>query len=118
MLPLRAVALAENSLMEANRSLQNEIGERKLAEEKIVRHSAELQKTNAELKALYQVSMATSRSIELDQLLADILNSLAETDLFTFGIKGTIFLRDGDSLHLASFVSLSETAISPCRTIP
>lgn len=117
-LPLRAVASAERSLREANGSLENEINERKQAEELIVRHSAELQRKNAKLKALYQISVATSRSIELDQLLSDILNALAETEIFSFTIMGKIFLLEGGELRLASSLSLAATDMEPCRTIP
>ncbi len=117
-LPLRAVAMAEKSLRQANASLQSEIHERKQAEEKISQHSAALQRKNLKLKALYQISAATSQSIELNQLLSHILQALAESEIFPFKIKGAIFLLEGEVLRLASFVSLTDTAMEPCGTVP
>ncbi len=87
-----------------------DITERRQAEE-------EVNRLNEELQTLYRISLATSRSIEMDQLLADILHSLQETEILPFEIKGSIFLRDGEMLRLASTLSLSEQAVEPCRDI-
>lgn len=87
-----------------------DISERRKAEEKVHR-------LNEELQTLYRISLATSRNIEMDQLLADILQTLDETEILPFEIKGSIFLRDGEILRLASSPSLSTQAGEPCREI-
>jgi diguanylate cyclase (GGDEF)-like protein len=76
-----------------------------------------VERSEEELQTLYRISLATSRTIVLEQLLADILQSLDETEILPFEIKGSIFLREGEWLRLASALSLSEQAVEPCREI-
>src|SRR6266487_4667579 len=53
--------------------------EKQRAEESIAQHSVELEKSNAALKIIYEISLAISRTIDLDRLLSDVLLALAET---------------------------------------
>lgn len=91
--------------------------EKQQAEEKITKDSMELQKKNTELKVLYSVSLAISRMADLNDLLSEILRILAKAEIFTFEIKGAIFLVEGDNMRLASFISLSKTELEPCSEI-
>jgi two-component system cell cycle response regulator len=91
--------------------------EKQLAEEEIIRHHIELKRMNAELKALNEVSLVISRTIDLEKLLPEILQTLAGTGIFPFEIKGAIFLAEGGGFRLASFLSLSETMLKPCSDI-
>ena len=91
--------------------------EKQQAREKIIRDSIELQKMNMELKVLYDVSQAITRTINLEELLSEVLRSLAESKIFTFEIKGAVFLAEGEKMRLASFISLSETELEPCSEI-
>lgn len=85
--------------------------------EKTTRDSLELRKMNTELKALYGVSQALGRTINLEELLSEVLHALVETEIFSFEIKGAVFLIEGEKMHLAAFISLSETELEPCREI-
>lgn len=91
--------------------------EKQQAEEKIAKDSIELRKKNMELKVLYSVSQAISKTMDLKELLFGILKILAETEIFTFEIKGAVFLAEGEKMRLASFISLSETELEPCSEI-
>lgn len=88
----------------------SDITERRQAEE-------EVQRLNEELQTLYRISLATNRTIELNQLLADILNTLTESKILPFEISGSIYLHEGERLRLASTLSLSEQAVEPCLEI-
>lgn len=91
--------------------------EKQQAQKKITRNNIELQKMNTELKALYGVSQAISKTMDLEELLSGVLRVLAETEIFNFKIKGAIFLVEGQEMRLASFISLSETELEPCNEI-
>ena len=91
--------------------------EKQQAQKKITRNSIELQKMNTELKALYGVSQAISKTMDLEELLSEVLKVLAETEIFNFEIKEAIFLAEGQEMRLASFISLSETELEPCNEI-
>ncbi|MCM2359630.1 MAG: diguanylate cyclase [Geobacteraceae bacterium] len=91
--------------------------EKQRAEEQILRHGAELERTNAELKALYEVSVVLSRSFDMHELLSEVMQALAGAGIFPFEIRGAIFLMEGGKLHLASFISVSETMLTPCENI-
>ncbi|OGR29328.1 MAG: hypothetical protein A2X83_03515 [Desulfuromonadales bacterium GWD2_54_10] len=87
------------------------------ADKEIAEHHIELSRMNIELKALYEVSLVISRTIDMEKLLPEILQALAGTGIFPFEIKGAIFLAEGGKLRLASFLSLSETILKPCSDI-
>lgn len=85
--------------------------------ERVARRSAELERSNAELKALHDISLASSRTTDLDELLFEALHALARTDVFPFVMKGAIFLVEGAGLRLASYATLSEEFLAPCKDV-
>ena len=85
--------------------------------EEIVRHSSELEKSNAELKILQELSLAISMTIKMDRLLPEVLRALSNAKIFPFDMRGAIFLAEGERLRLASFASLGEEFLAPCRTV-
>ncbi len=91
--------------------------ERQRAQEMLYRDSLELRKINMELQALYRVSQAISQTLELDELLTRVLQALTEIEIFPFKVRGAIFLFDQDNLRLASYLSLTQTELEPCREI-
>jgi len=91
--------------------------EKQQAEEKIIRNNLELQRINAELKALHEVSLAISREIDMDRLMLEVLHTLVETKIFRFERKGLVFLTGDDGLRLISHIGLSEDEMENCRNI-
>lgn len=91
--------------------------EKQQSREKMTRDSLALQKMNTELRALYSISQAIGRTINLEELLSEVLHTLAETELFAFVIKAAIFLAEGEKLLLASSISLSGSEREQCREI-
>ncbi|MEW6117493.1 MAG: diguanylate cyclase [Nitrospirota bacterium] len=98
--------------------ISKDITERKVLEEGLLKkseqvfnQSKELQKINAELHALYEVSKAISRTLDLEKLLSDILQTITGMEMFRVERKGMIFLVEGSRLHLVAHTGLSETAI-------
>jgi two-component system cell cycle response regulator len=91
--------------------------EKKQAEAQILWHNLELQRMNAELKALYEVSQAIGRTLDMDQLISGILHALVQTKLFPFEIHGAIFLVEEGRIRLTSFASPTDTVVDPCKKI-
>lgn len=91
--------------------------EKQQADEKIVAHNVELQKVVTELKALYDISRAISGTIDMNELVSEILQVIAGTGILPFEIKGAIFLAERGELRLVSFHSISETMLKPCGSI-
>jgi len=91
--------------------------EKREAEEKIVRHASELERINAELKALFEMSLTISRTIEVDELLSAVLQALVKIDIFPFERTAAAFLMEEDHLHLASYVGLSPAQVESCSNI-
>lgn len=93
--------------------IARDITERKMAEAELAQQSKSLKRLNTELQALYKVSRAMSRNIDMDRLLTEVLQTLSETDIFPFEVKGAIFLVEGGKLQLASFVNLAQEGLDP-----
>lgn len=91
--------------------------EKQQAREEIARHNSEVERFNAELKVLCDVSSAISRTIDMDGLLSQILTALADTKIFPFQMKGTLSLLENGRLRRASSIGLSEAELEPCRYI-
>jgi diguanylate cyclase (GGDEF)-like protein len=91
--------------------------EKQQAEEKIIKHSLELETINAELKILYEVSSAISRTPDLDGLLSQALLTLLELDIFRFEHKGAAFLIEQGRLLLHSRVGFSEEELDSCKNL-
>jgi len=88
--------------------IARDITERKLAEAELARQSERLRTMNTELQALYEVSLAMSRNIDMEKLLTEVLQTISRTGIFPFEVRGTIFLVEGGELRLTSFVNLAE----------
>ena len=91
--------------------------EKQRAEEEIAEHHIKLERMNAELKTLHEISEAISRTLDMDELVKNVLQVMVRTRIFPFEVCGGIFLLDEGKLRLASFVSLPETALKPCQEI-
>lgn len=91
--------------------------EKQTAEEKIAAHGRELQKMNAELKALFSVSNALSRSLDMNEFLPGVLRAMVETEIFPFEIRAALFLVEGGKMRLAASASLSGPELDPCAEI-
>jgi diguanylate cyclase (GGDEF)-like protein len=91
--------------------------EKQQAEEEIIRNSIELQRSNAELKALYQVSQTLCRTIDMEMLLTEVLQTFMEMEIFCFERKGVIFLVEVERLRVVASVGLSEADLEPCKNI-
>jgi diguanylate cyclase (GGDEF)-like protein len=87
--------------------------EKQQAEEKILKHSVELKKINSELKALYEVSLIISRTFDMKKLCADVIDSIASMEVFSFVQKSMIFALDTNRLRLAP-IGLSQTELKSC----
>lgn len=91
--------------------------EKQEAEEKLVMKSAELQKANSELNALQEVMQAISRTLNMDELLAEVLRSLVKSEIFPFEVRGAIFLVEKGRVRLVSSIGLSEDVVEKCGVI-
>jgi diguanylate cyclase (GGDEF)-like protein len=91
--------------------------EKQQTQKEIASRNTELERFNVELETLYKVTSAISRTIDLDRLLSEILDTLAETRLLPFELKGSIFLVEDGTARRAAFRNLSEAVLEPCRTI-
>jgi diguanylate cyclase (GGDEF)-like protein len=84
------------------------------AKENIARHQSALEAKNAELVALYEVSLAINRSIEMESLLSGVLQALLKMELFRFEHKGAAFVMFENTLRLVSHIGLSEAQLKLC----
>ena len=84
------------------------------AQEKINLHRQDLEKKNSELKALYEVSLAINRSIEMEGLLVRGLAALVEMEMFRFERKGAAFIIEGTMLRLVSHIGLTDAQVELC----
>jgi diguanylate cyclase (GGDEF)-like protein len=88
--------------------------EKSEAEETIARHRLEMEKKNTELKALYEISLAINRTIEMEELLSEVLRTLVEIELFRFDRKGAAFTVEGNTLRLVSHIGLCDAQVQLC----
>jgi diguanylate cyclase (GGDEF)-like protein len=102
----------DNLLLLARRAI-----EKQQAEAKILRHNLKLERINAELKVLYEVSRAISQTLDLKELVAEVLKALIKTEIFPFEIKGAIYLVEDGRMDLASFIGIPEAALDTCEEV-
>jgi len=86
----------------AGKKLLKNDEERKLTEERMAIQHTELQTTTLNLQALYKVSSALSQTIDMESMLAVLLETITTLDLFDVQHKGGIFLVEGDRMELVS----------------
>ncbi|RJR17307.1 MAG: diguanylate cyclase [Nitrospiraceae bacterium] len=100
---IRAAERLHHALEESQRR-QNEISAMletlKQREEQLIRQSYDLAARNADISILYKVSSAINRTIDMDELFPNILNTIFEIDLLKVERKGGIFLVNGDKMTL------------------
>lgn len=77
---------------------------RKRAETQLSRQRAQLEERNSELLALQDVSEVVSRATSLDELLAQVLRTIARIDIFRGCAVGGIITVEGETMRLASYV--------------
>lgn len=85
-------------------SIIRDITARKKDEEELKAKSAMLDRVNSELRLLLNVSMSISRTIDMDTLLKDIIETVTRLELFHLEKKGGIFIVEGDRMHLKSYL--------------
>lgn len=71
-------------------------------QKKIIESKDDLEKKNEKLSLIYQVSSATSKTMDMDTLLADILHIITRTGVFSVEQKGGIFLVKDEKMVLVS----------------
>jgi diguanylate cyclase (GGDEF)-like protein len=92
--------------------------EKQQVEEAFAEHHIELERKNAELKTLHEVSEAINQTLDMDELVTLVLQVLVETKIFPFELRGGgVFLVEDGKLRLASFVNLSATVLKPCQEL-
>jgi diguanylate cyclase (GGDEF)-like protein/PAS domain S-box-containing protein len=84
--------------------IARDITERKLAEEKIMRQSKDIELRNLELSALYNISSLLGSTLDLHDLFSGILEIISELDMIKGERKGGIFLVDGKSMNLVTYI--------------
>lgn len=91
--------------------------EKQRAEEEVIRYTSEVEGVNAELKALHEIALAISKTIDTDKLFPEILEVVTGMEIFRVERKGAIFLLEGDRLRLASHLGGAEAAQTICREV-
>ncbi len=86
-----------------------DITERKTAEEQIAIQRHELELSNRELSALYEVSTAISGTIDLGEMLTHTMDTITNLKLFAFEEKAGIFIVEGERMRLAAHSGHDET---------
>lgn len=86
-----------------------DITERKLTEERIIKQHAELEKKNLELSTLFKISSAISRTIDINDLFSSILHTITELEMLKVEHKGGIFIVEGDNMTLISHLGHPES---------
>ena len=89
-----------------------DVTERTLAEKKIRRQTSDLEAKNAELSALYTVSTKINQTLEMSELLDEVLTEITTLEILGLGQQGGIFIVDGEQLQLVSQVGLEESFLA------
>ncbi len=89
-----------------------DVTDKKLAEETVHRRNKELQQINRDLENLYDISRATGKSIELDVLLKEVLESMMSIQRLRFEPMGAILLMENGRLNVACSLGLSDNYTS------
>ncbi|MDP3296498.1 MAG: diguanylate cyclase [Thermodesulfovibrionia bacterium] len=84
----------------------------KKSREELIGQRTALKEKNSELSALYEVSSVISRTISMDKLLHQILDTLTRLELFNVKRKGGIFIIEGDRMNLAAHLGHTETFLN------
>ncbi len=87
------------------------------AGEKIMKQSAELQRVNSELKALYEVSASLASTLDAKTLFPEVLSKITDIGIFSVKRKACIFLEDREGIHLSAHVGMPPDAINRCSHV-
>lgn len=98
--------------------ITKDITERKRSEkelrekaDQIFRQNSELLETNSELDTLYTISKSLSRTIHIDELFSEILQTLIGIQIFQLQ-QGVIFLVEDDKMTIASHLGIDEAWVA------
>lgn len=94
-----------------------DISERIKAEEEVLRQRTELKRMNANLRALYDVSAVTTRSLDLHTLLTDTLFAVTNIDVLNLERRGMIFTLDDGQTQLAAQIGIPDDVLALHRAI-
>ncbi len=93
-----------------------DITERTLAETEIKRQKTNLELINVELSALYSVSSKISRTLEMSELLNEVLDVITKIEIFNFKRQGGAFVVDGGEMQLVSQIGAMDNCLD-CHEI-
>jgi two-component system cell cycle response regulator len=88
--------------------LQKEIEERNLAEKLIAKQHVELEARNASLSTLFKISTMLGRTIDLQELMTEVLKTVTSLPMLNIESKGGIFVVEGDTMKLVSHLGHAE----------
>jgi len=91
--------------------------EKQQAQKTIAKRTVDLEKSNAELKALYEVSLAINQTIDMDELFSRILRTITKIGILRIEHRCAVFLLEGDRMRLIFHIGLSEADIELCRSL-
>jgi len=89
----------------------------KQREEQLIRQSYDLAARNADISILYKVSSEISRTIDMQDLFPNILNTIFGIDILRVEKKGGIFLVNGDNMDLISHAGHKDDFIESHRDL-
>jgi len=87
--------------------------EKQEAQETIVRHILKIERMNARLKALYEVSLAINQTIYMDELISKIIRAVTKIEFIGPEGKCTVFIAEKDRMRLVSHIGLSDAELEP-----
>jgi len=93
-----------------------DITERTLAETEIKRQKMNLELINIELSALYSVSSKISRTLEMSELLNEVLDVVTKIEIFNFERQGGAFVVIDDEMQLVSQIGVMDNCLG-CHEI-
>ena len=88
-----------------------DISDRKRFEQQILDQSQQLRDANDELLAYNRISNVISQTIELDELISDVLATVTGMNVFNIERKGGIMLVEGNRMRLISHLGHAQAFI-------
>ena len=85
--------------------------------EQRARHNAEVERANAELKALNEIASVVSQPVDIKKFFSDVLETLVNLRIFPFEVKGVFFLVKDGLLCRESFTGFTEADGEPCEFV-
>lgn len=91
--------------------MSTDITEKKRVEETMLRHDRELERVNADLQLHRDVSIAIAKTMDLQELLSEVLHVLANSSILFLEPTAAVFLVEEDRLKLVSHLNFSPCAL-------